>query len=101
MAERLQLATDFGEVIDFAVENDRDGVVAACHRLRAARDVNDGEAAMTKANAGSCPNARSIWPPVDHRIGHGTHARRINWLWSFEMKKASYPAHVIFVRVRF
>jgi hypothetical protein len=48
MAARLQLAPQRGEVVDLAVEHAREVAVGRAHRLRAAGEVDDRQAAETE-----------------------------------------------------
>ena len=50
-AARLQLRAEFGVVVDLAVEDDAELAVARPHRLRAAGEIDDREAAMAEEDA--------------------------------------------------
>src|SRR5208282_1713026 len=51
VAARAQLAAERLEIVDLAVEHDGDAAVLVVERLRAARDIDDGEPAMAEAQA--------------------------------------------------
>ena len=50
MCIRDRLSTQFDVIVDFTVEDDRDRTISAVHRLSSAHDVDNGKAAMPKAD---------------------------------------------------
>ena len=84
----LQLGAQFPEIVDFAVEREGPAAVLALHRLRAADEVDDREAAMAEhGGAGS-----------DHAVvvraarSQGVH-RAMNMLAPAGTDHAEYAAH--------
>lgn len=91
----LQLGTQLAEIVDFTVIGERDRLVVARHRLRAALDVDDREAEMTKADAGRGPFTRTVGTAMRHRVQHRADARRVDRLCRLHMINARDPAHIL------
>src|SRR2546430_2769574 len=74
MPFREELSTEFPVVVDFPVEHDDDGPVLVCHRLSAARDVNDTEPSNPEAHEGTRAALQEgtaiIRPAVSQRLSH-------------------------------
>ena len=60
------------EVVDLTVENDLQGLVLVCDRLRAAREVDDAQPPHADAHALLDEEAVVIGAPVPNGAGHGT-----------------------------
>ena len=73
MAARQQLPAQLGVIIDFAVEDDADGLVLVPHRLVTARRIQYGEAAMAKMHRMRRIDmeALAVRPAMGKRGGHG------------------------------
>src|SRR3546814_14802626 len=55
-----QLGANLPEIVDFAVEGDRDFLVRRQHRLRAAAQVDDREAEVAETDARRRPDADAV-----------------------------------------
>ena len=93
MALRLQFGAHFREIVDFAVEDDRQALILGQHRLRAAGQVDDRQAQMAQAHARRGPNAAAVGTAMRHRVQHRAHPRGIDGLCRFEVEDARYAAH--------
>ena len=71
-AEPHEFGAEFGVVVDFAIEGDAEFSIARPHRLRAAGDVDDREAAMAEENARVFlgPMAFGVGAAVADGVGH-------------------------------
>ncbi len=66
----LQLAAQFAEVVDLAVEDDHCAAIGRMHRLRRSGEVDDRQATMAEADPVIGPHPRPVRPPVRERITH-------------------------------
>src|SRR3546814_6477138 len=60
MAAILEFGAQLAEIVDLTIIGERDELVIARHRLRAALDIDDRETEMRKADAGRRPFARPV-----------------------------------------
>ena len=70
VAQRLKLGAQLLEVVNLAVERDRDGAVGVLHGLAGALEVDDGQAAEAHRYAIVHEEALVIGPAVGDAIGH-------------------------------
>ena len=61
---------DLAEVVDLAVEHDRDGAVFIAERLMAAFEVDDGEPPMAEANRALDEQTLAVGTAMDHDVAH-------------------------------
>ena len=89
-AARLQLGAECGVVVDLAVEGDAKLAVARPHRLRAAAEIDDGEAAMPEKNARTFlrPMPLRIRPAMRDGAGHPAQHAEVA-----VAREARYAAH--------
>jgi len=66
------------EIVDLAVEGDRDRVVLVEQGLLAAGDVDDGEPAMAEADAGREMEAAAVRAAMGDAVGHAAKQIRID-----------------------
>src|SRR3546814_9966637 len=74
MATFLEFGAQLAEIVDLTIIGERDELVIARHRLRAALDVDDRETEMRKADAGRRPFARPVGAAMLHRLEHRAQA---------------------------
>src|SRR5262249_7435184 len=88
----LQLRAEVGVVVDFAVEDDADLAVGGPHGLRAAAEVDDGEAAVAEEDGGTFgePVTFGVGSAVADGVGHALEDVPVTGTG-----EASYPAHGI------
>src|SRR5687767_15408422 len=85
-----QLGTKLEEVIDLPVEDDPNTAICGPHRLHAALDVEDAQAAVAEEGALGLvdPEALGVGAAVDERTRHGLQRRRVACA-----NEPSKPAH--------
>ncbi len=74
MAVRLEAGAQGGVVVDLAVEGDPDPLVLVRHRLLAARDVHDGEAAVGEADRPVDPEPFAVRAAMAEHVAHALEA---------------------------
>jgi hypothetical protein len=50
-AEGFELSTQFGEIVDLAIKDDREGTISRAHRLVAAVEIEHSESLVGKVNS--------------------------------------------------
>jgi hypothetical protein len=80
MAERLERLAQRGVVVDLAVEGDDEAPVVALHRLVAAGQVDDRQAAHAEAEVVLREDALVVRAAVHDGVAHRAHRRRTHGL---------------------
>src|SRR6187431_3214878 len=90
MTAVFQQSPQFDVVVDFAVEDDADGLILVPHWLCATADIDDGKATMTEENAIALVNviAVSVRAAMGQRIRHGRDDRLVS-----RPPKSGNPTH--------
>ena len=70
VSPRFQFGPQRSVIVDFAVEDDPQAIVVG-HRLGAARQIDDGQAAMTERDMVVSKIAGAVWSPVTDAGCHG------------------------------
>src|SRR6185312_6944533 len=95
VAGTLEFRNQLLEIVDFAVENDCDRMVLVEHRLLAMGDVDNGEPAVTKADAAIDVESRSVRPAMGKGIGHPHQQRAVDRAGGAEIENAGNAAHAM------
>jgi hypothetical protein len=93
VAALFEILSQFAEIKDLSIEDQRRGSVAAVHRLIAGHKVYDRQAAVAKAKARLEMKAIAIRTTMRDRVGHLPDHFLVWWPRSAEIKPAGYPAH--------
>ena len=79
VALRAQVGAELDVVEDLSVRDEPDGAVLAAHRLsRRFREIEDGEAPMSEADAVAELEAGAVGTAVRHRIAHAREQRAVD-----------------------
>ena len=90
----FELGPDLAEIVDLAIEADRDPPVGRQHRLRGGvGEVDDREAAMAEADPGRGPDAAAVGTAMGEHLRHRLDPSRIDRLGHVGMEDAGDAAH--------
>src|SRR5215216_369148 len=95
----FEIGSQLLEVIDFAVEDDRDCAVFAGDRLSATREINDGEASHSERNAVFYEKTVIVRTAMPYTIAHALEQAStrggVNWVSFPVIYKSGDSAHML------
>jgi len=93
MPAGLEVAAEFGEIVDLAVEDDLDAAVLVGDRLRPAGGIDHGEAPDPRGQPGGLEKSLGVGAAMDHRGEHRPDLAGIHRL-HFQVEATADAAHL-------
>src|SRR6266550_6171926 len=90
----LELRFEFGMVINLTVKDNPCVLIAGRHRLRAARDIHDRQAAMCETDGTFRPDPFSVRPAVTQHVSHPAQTFDVDRLIGVEVDDSGNAAHM-------
>ena len=80
-------------VVDLTVVADDDAVVRACHRLHAARQVDDRQTSMAESDVLRHEDSLFVGAPMNHHVAHPGEHGAVDWPGGLQPHDSADPTH--------
>src|SRR5579859_1444527 len=93
VAAFLQFGTQFGKIVDFAVENNPDGFVLVEDRLMAASQIDDAEPTHSQSDAVFYKDSFVVRTAMHDGLTHSVNSGVIHHIAGMRVNDSRYAAH--------